>query len=94
MHNLQYAYFCCVRKSELEEIIKCNMENKKVKTEKIKNLFQNALDNFDSDLKQVCKSLVKVYARPNGGYDLQIGVHIEVCGSQQMIICTIIKKIS
>lgn len=83
-----------VRKSELEEIIKCNMENKKVRTEKIKNLFQNALDNFDSDLKQVCKSLIKVYARPNGGYDLQIGVHIEVCGSQQMIICTIIKKIS
>lgn len=64
-----------VRKSELEDIISRNENQKPVDAEKIVALFRNAIDNLGSDTKQICKSMVKVYAHSDGSFDLEIGVH-------------------
>jgi hypothetical protein len=69
-----------VRKSELEDIIRRGEEKKPVSVEKLEQLFQNAVKQLDTDTKQICKSMVKIYAHPNGDCDLEVGVHISGCG--------------
>lgn len=71
-----------VRKSELEDIIRRGEEKKPVSAEKLEQLFQYAVKQLDTDTKQICKSMVKIYAHPNGDCDLEVGVHISGCGSQ------------
>ena len=70
-----------VRKSELEDIIRRGEEKKPVSAEKLEQLFQHAVKQLDTDTKQICKSMVKIYAHPNGDCDLEVGVHISGCGS-------------
>lgn len=79
-----------VRKSELEDIISRGEEKKPVDVEKIEKFLRESLDQIDENAKQVCKSLVKVYAHPNGNFDIEVGVHMDGCGSQQHVLCTII----
>lgn len=71
-----------VRKSELEDKITRAEQKNPVSAEKIENLFRNALTEFKVNPKQVCKSMIKIYAHPDGNFDLEIGVHIFGCGSQ------------
>ena len=71
-----------VRKSELEDMIQRGAEHNPVSVEKLVQLLQNAMDRLDTDTKQVCKSMVKIYAHSNGDCDLEVGVHINGCGSQ------------
>lgn len=71
-----------VRKSELEDIISRGEEKKPVDAEKIEKFLRESLDQIDENAKQVCKSLVKVYAHPNGNFDIEVGVHMDGCGSQ------------
>ena len=71
-----------VRKSELEDMIQRGAEHNPVSVEKLVQLFQNAMERLDTDTKQVCKSMVKIYAHSNGDCDLEVGVHINGCGSQ------------
>lgn len=79
-----------VRKSELEDIISRGEKKKPVDVEKIEKFLRESLDQIDENAKQVCKSLVKVYAHPNGNFDIEVGVHMDGCGSQQHVLCTII----
>ena len=79
-----------VRKSELEDIISRGEVKKPVDVEKIEKFLRESLDQIDENAKQVCKSLVKVYAHPNGNFDIEVGVHMDGCGSQQHVLCTII----
>lgn len=65
-----------VRKSELEDIISRGEEKKPVDVEKIEKFLHESLDQIDENAKQVCKSLVKVYAHPNGNFDIEVGVHM------------------
>ena len=51
-------------------------EGEPVSVEKLVQLFQNAMERLDTDTKQVCKSMVKIYAHSNGDCDLEVGVHI------------------
>ena len=79
-----------VRKSELEDIIAKGEEKKTVSVEKLESLFHQMLEDWDSDLKGICKKMIKIYAHADGSFDLNIGVHITGCGSTQSIICTTI----
>lgn len=79
-----------VRKSELEDIISRGEEKKPVDVEKIEKFLRESLDQIDENAKQVCKSLVKVYAHPNGNFDIEVGVHMDGCGSRQHVLCTTI----
>ncbi|MBQ8823843.1 MAG: recombinase family protein [Ruminococcus sp.] len=71
-----------VRKSELEDIIAKKSDKNVVKPEKVEALFINMIDNLDTDLKNICKQMIKIYAHADGSLDLNIGVHITGCGSQ------------
>lgn len=71
-----------IRKSELEDIIQRGEEQNPVSVEKLEQLLRSAVDRLDTDAKQVCKEMVKVYAHSNGNFDLEVGVHIDGCGSQ------------
>ena len=71
-----------VRKSELEDIIRRGREKNPVSVEKLVQLFRDAMERLDTDTKQVCKAMVKVYAHSNGDCDLEVGVHMNGCGSQ------------
>jgi len=51
-----------VRKSELEDIIAKGEEKKTVSADKLEALFQQMLEDWDNDLKGVCKKMVKIYA--------------------------------
>lgn len=78
-----------VRKAELEDIILRNEKNAPVSIEKITALFQYAIENWDNDLKNILKSLIKIYAHSDGSFDINVGVHIDCCTGQQLSICTI-----
>ncbi|MDE5992291.1 MAG: hypothetical protein K2G87_04500, partial [Oscillospiraceae bacterium] len=68
-----------VRKSELEDIISRSSKKNPVSAEKIAELFQYSVDNWDTDLKNILKSMIKIYAHSDGSFDLNIGVHISSC---------------
>lgn len=70
-----------VRKSELEDIIGRKNPNKPVKPEKVAALFRSFAENWDTDLRGIVRSMVKIYAHADGSFDLSIGVHIVDCGS-------------
>lgn len=78
-----------VRKSELEDIISRSGSDKPVSPARIAALFQHCVENWDSDLHNILKSLIKVYAHADGSFDVSIGVHISGCGGQQLAICTL-----
>lgn len=66
-----------VRKSELEDIIQRGKEKNPVSVEKLVQLFRDAMERLDTNTKQVCKAMVKVYAHSNGDCDLEVGVHMD-----------------
>lgn len=68
-----------VRKSELEDILARSSKTDPVSADKIIAMFQHYIDNWDTDLKNILKSLIKVYAYADGSFDLNIGVHIKSC---------------
>ncbi len=68
-----------VRKSELEDILSRSSKKNPVSAEKIAELFQYSVDNWDTDLKNILKSMIKIYAHSDGSFDLNIGVHISSC---------------
>lgn len=69
-----------VRKSELEDILSRSSEKNPVSAERIAEMFQYSVDNWDTDLKNILKSMIKIYAHADGSFDLNIGVHIVGCG--------------
>jgi len=72
------------RKSELQDIIARKESNKrKVDPQKIVDLFQYAIDNWEVDKKNIFKYFVnKIYANPDGSFTVHIGVHINGCGGR------------
>ena len=66
----------------MEDIIAKGEEKKTVSVEKLEDLFHQMLEDWDSDLKGICKKMIKIYAHADGSFDLNIGVHIAGCGSQ------------
>lgn len=78
-----------VRKSELEDIISRSGNKAPVEPSSIIAMFQHAVDSWDTDLKSILQSLIKIYAHADGSFDINIGVHINGCGGAQIIICTI-----
>ena len=83
-----------VRKSELEDIISRSNSKSPVNSAKISTFFQNAVDNWDTDLKSIVKNMIKIYAHADGSFDINIGVHIMSCTGTQPIICATIKVIN
>lgn len=83
-----------VRKSELEDIISRSNAQSPVSPERIVSLLKYSVENWDSDLNSILKSLIKVYAHADGSFDINIGVHISGCGGQHAIICTISFKLA
>lgn len=84
-----------VRKSELEDIISRSDAKNPVEPERIVGLFNHAVDNWDTDLRNILRSMIRVYAHHDGSFDISLGVHIASCGGQRHVICTIkIKKAS
>lgn len=79
-----------VRKSELEDIIGRKNPRKPVDPEKIAALFRSFAENWDKDLPNIVRSMIKIYAHADGSFDLNIGVHIVDCGSKQQPICIVI----
>jgi len=77
-----------VRKSELEDIVGNKNPHKPVKPERISAFLRHCVETWDSDLRGVIRDMIKVYAHPNGDFDVEIGVHIVDCGSMQITICT------
>ena len=71
-----------VRKSELEDIISRSSEKSSVNPDSIVNLFRHAVENWDTDLKSILRSMIKIYAHADGSFDLNIGVHISGCGGR------------
>ncbi len=69
-----------VRKSELEDIISRSSEKSSVNPDRIVELFRHAVENWDTDLKSILRSMIKIYAHADGSFDLNIGVHISGCG--------------
>ena len=70
-----------VRNSELEDIIqRKTAERPEVDSTAIVQLFQNAVENWNPEnLKEILKSLItKIYARVDGSYTVNVGVHISV----------------
>lgn len=69
-----------VRKTELEDIISRSSKKSSVNPDRIVELFQHAVENWDTDLKSILRSMIKIYAHADGSFDLNIGVHISGCG--------------
>ena len=76
-----------VRKSELEDILGRKNPKRPVDPEKIAALFRSFAENWSTDLNEIVRSMVKIYAHPDGSYDMNIGVHIMSCGSKQHLVC-------
>ena len=77
------------RKGELEDIIDRRTANRaQVDPQNIVQIFQDALDNWDTDLPTIIKQhITKIYAHINGSISVNIGVHLSGCGDVQYIIC-------
>ena len=79
-----------VRKSELEDIIGRKNPKRPVDPKKIAAYFRHCAEDWSTDLHDIVRSMVKIYAHADGSYDLNIGVHIVDCGSAFPLVCTII----
>ena len=71
-----------VRKSELEDIIgRRTARRQKVDPQSIVDIFEDALDNWDTNLPTIIKQLVtKIYAHTDGSVTVNVGVHLNGCG--------------
>ena len=78
------------RKAELEDIISRKHPSKPVSPKKVTAFLRSCLENWDANLQGVIRDMVKIYAHPNGDFDLEIGVHVVGCGSPNLPICTVI----
>jgi site-specific DNA recombinase len=76
-----------VRKSELEDVLARKNPHKPVDPKKIAALFQSYAENWDANLPEIVRSMVKIYAHADGSFDLNIGVHIASCGSTIQPLC-------
>jgi hypothetical protein len=76
-----------IRKSELEDVLARKNPRKPVDPEKIAALFQSYAENWDANLPEIVRSMVKIYAHADGSFDLNIGVHIASCGSRIQPLC-------
>ena len=79
-----------VRKSELEDIIGRRTSSRKtVSPDDIMKIFHHAIEDWDNDLPRIIKHhITKIYAHTDGSYSVNVGVHINGCGSVQFIVCT------
>lgn len=74
-----------VRKSELVDIIISSRKKKhSVTPEAIIRLFQDSIENWnDENIPNIVKChITKIYAYPDGSYDVEVGVHTDGCGSR------------
>lgn len=78
-----------VRKGELEDIIgRRTAYRAPADPQNIVKIFQEALDNWDTDLPTIIKQhITKIYAHTDGSISVNIGVHLNGCGDTQYIIC-------
>lgn len=72
------------RKGELEDIISRRTSNRaQVNPQNIVQIFQDALDNWDTDLPTIIKQhITKIYAHTDGSISVNIGVHLNGCGDR------------
>lgn len=74
-----------VRKSDLEDIIAVHeRENPHVTPESVRAVFTESIKNWDADhLPQIIREHIKkIYAHPDGSFDVEIGVHCTGCGGR------------
>lgn len=73
-----------VRKGELEDIIGRRTANRaQIDPQKIVQIFQDAIDNWDTDLPTIIKQhITKIYAHTDGSISVNIGVHLNGCGDR------------
>lgn len=78
-----------LRKGELEDIIdRRTARRTQVDPKSIIQIFQYALDNWDTDLPEIIKQhITKIYAHTDGSISVNIGVHLNGCGYAQYIVC-------
>lgn len=73
-----------VRKAELEDIIgRRTARRKAVDPKDVVRLFQDAVENWDTDLPTIIKQHVgKIYAHTDGSCSVNVGVHLNGCGGR------------
>lgn len=73
-----------VRKEELEDIIgRRTARRKAVDPKDIVRLFEDAVENWDTDLLTIIKQHVgKIYAHTDGSCSVNVGVHLNGCGGR------------
>ena len=72
-----------VRKSELEDIIdRRSASRKEVDPADIVRVFKSALDSWDTNLPDIVKQHIKIYAHTDGTYSVNVGVHLNGCGGR------------
>jgi len=72
------------RKEELEDIIgRRTARRTQVAPKDIVQIFQDSLDNWDTDLPTIIKQhITKIYAHTDGSISVSIGVHLSGCGDR------------
>lgn len=79
-----------VRKSELQEVIAAKSAyTVHVEASEMEQLLrETAMALNAANIADAIKVFVtKIYAYPNGSFDVNIGVHIDNCGSRQYVVC-------
>lgn len=73
-----------VRKAELEDIIGRRTANRKpVSPENIVRIFEEAVDQWDTNLPTIIKQHIgKIYAHTDGSCSVNVGVHLIGCGGR------------
>ena len=73
-----------VRKGELEDIIgRRTASRRPVDPQDIVRIFQDAIENWDTDLPTIIKQHVaKIYANTDGSFSVNVGVHLNGCGGR------------
>lgn len=72
------------RKSELEDIISTRQKKDYVNAKDIIKLFEESIEEWETEnIPTIVKHhITKIYAHPDGSYDIDIGVHINGCGGR------------
>ena len=79
-----------VRKSELQEIISSKSAyTVHVDSSDMEGLLRETASSLNSaNIAEAIKIFItKIYAYPNGSFDVNIGVHIDNCGRRQYVVC-------
>ncbi len=73
-----------IRKSELEDIVaRRSLTNAPIKKDRVVKFLNYALNLIDQNPKQAIKHLItKIYANTDGSFVVNVGVHLDSCGSR------------